>query len=397
MRLLHVIASIDPRGGGPLEVVRLTSQALAEAGHAAEIVTLDAPDAAAVAALPARVHALGPSRGRYAWNASLRPWLVDHLPRFDAALVHGLWQYCGAATRRAAARTATPYFVFAHGMLDPWFNRAYPLKHAKKLVYWRCMETGVLRDAAAVLYTCEEERRLATNAFRPYRAREAIVPLGTAVPAFDFAAARARFLGAYPALADRRLLLFLGRLNPKKGCDLLIEAYARVARDHPEHALVFAGPDEVGWRADLERLAAAAGLASRIAWTGMLAGELKWGALHASEALVLPSHQENFGFVVAEALACGTPALLSTQVNIWREVTADGAGFADADTVDGTERTLRRWLAAGPGDRARMAVAARGCFTRRFTTRAMTTRLLEVLGVADAAGGGGRPPTVIAR
>lgn len=397
MRLLHVIASIDPRGGGPIEAVRLASAVLADAGHASEVVTLDAPDDTAIAALPARVHALGPSRGRYAWNAALSSWLDAQLPHFDAVLVHGLWQYCGLATRHAARRCGTPYFVFAHGMLDPWFNRAFPAKHAKKWLYWRAAEARVLRDARAVLYTCEEERRLAAGAFRPYRAHEAIVTLGTTVPDVDLEAARAAFLAAHRCLAGRRILLFLGRLNPKKGCDLLIDAFARIAREHPDVDLVFAGPDDVGWRGALEQRGLALGVASRIVWAGMLIGELKWGALHAAEALVLPSHQENFGFVVAEALACGRPALVSTQVNIWREVTGDGAGLADTDTADGAERLLRRWLDARPDERRRMATAARACFERRFTTRAMAERLLEILAASPGPGPAGRAAAVIAR
>jgi glycosyltransferase involved in cell wall biosynthesis len=111
----------------------------------------------------------------------------------------------------------------------------------------------------------------------------------------------------------------------------------------------------------------------------MLQGPLKWGAFYASEVFALPSHQENFGVAVAEALACGVPALISDKVNIWREIAADGAGFVAADTVDGTEQNLRRWLALDAGGRAQMSSRARALFKARFTVEAMARDLMNVL------------------
>ena len=102
--------------------------------------------------------------------------------QFDAVIVHGLWQYSSFGVWRALAGTDTPYFVFPHGMLDPWFKRTYPAKHFKKLLYWPWAEYRVLRDAAAVLFTSEEERRLARESFALYRAREVVVNYGTAAP-----------------------------------------------------------------------------------------------------------------------------------------------------------------------------------------------------------------------
>ena len=111
----------------------------------------------------------------------------------------------------------------------------------------------------------------------------------------------------------------------------------------------------------------------------MLQGELKWGALLAAEAFILPSHQENFGIAVAEALAVGTPVLISDKVNIWREIEADGAGLVAPDTLDGTVSLLERWLALSPAARQQMGERARACFTAHFEMRRETENLLAVI------------------
>jgi glycosyltransferase involved in cell wall biosynthesis len=129
----------------------------------------------------------------------------------------------------------------------------------------------------------------------------------------------------------------------------------------------------------LKTLADDLGIAQHVTWAGMLQGDAKWGAFHASDAFVLPSHQENFGIAVAEALACGLPALISDKVNIWREVAADAAGFVAPDTEQGTLDSLTRWLQLDPAAAALMRTQASQCFERHFTVDAMSSDLLRVL------------------
>ena len=174
-------------------------------------------------------------------------------------------------------------------------------------------------------------------------------------PCNSIAASPARLWGARnnihyagPGLDGKRLLLFLGRIHEKKGCDLLVKAFAEIRDIDPSVHLVMAGPDSGEWTPALQKLAGELGIADRITWTGMLLGDMKWGAFQASDAFILPSHQENFGIAVAEALGCGLPALISDKVNIWREVEADGAGFVASDTVAGTVASLRHWLELEP-------------------------------------------------
>jgi len=343
--------------------------------------TLDAASAPHVQAFPAKVHAFGPAKGSYGYTAALVPWLKQHAPRYDAVIVNGLWQYIGFAAWRALHRATPGYYVYSHGMLDPWFKHRYPLKHLKKWLYWPWGEYRVLRDAKAVLFTCDEERLLARQSFWLYRCREATSSYGTSTPPRDDQAQLSdAFLDAWPQLRNRRLVLFLGRIHEKKGCDLLIEAFARIGHQAPDVRLVMAGPGQDGWMPELQSRAARLGLADRICWVGMLSGDLKWGALHACEVFCLPSHQENFGIAVVEALACGKPVLISNKINIWREIDADGAGWVEPDTLEGTRRLLTRWLDATPAEMAARQVAARRCFDQRFRIETVAANLLRIIG-----------------
>ena len=378
MRILNVITSTNPAAGGPIENVTQMSQFLG-AAHRFEVACLDSPDAPWIADSPLTIHALGPSRSGYAYAPDAVRWLRAHRRDYDAVLVRGIWQFGSYATWKALRNTSTPYFVFPHGMLDPWFKRTYPLKHVKKLMYWPWAEFRVLRDARAVCFTCEEERVLARESFRLYRARETVVNYGTAAPPDNTEAQRAAFLAKFPELRDKKLLLFLSRIHVKKGADLLIEAFARAATANPNLHLVMAGPDSQGLQAALQSQAQKLGVANRITWTGMLQGELKWGAFRAASAFVLPSHQENFGIVVAEALACGVPVLISDKVNIWREIAADNVGWVAPDTLEGTYSNLTAWLHTSDEEIETMRAAAVRSFNARFEIGGAARSLLSVI------------------
>jgi glycosyltransferase involved in cell wall biosynthesis len=364
MRILHIIGTLDPKAGGPIETVRILLQHGPE-DYSSEVVTLDDPAAPFLQELSFPVHALGPQTWTYGYASRLLPWLKANRDRFDGVLVHGLWQYIGYATWRAMGGRV-PYMVFPHGMLDPYFKNAFPLKHLKKWMYWLLVEYWVLRGAFRVLFTCEAESRLARESFWLHRWTPCVVPFGAIAPEADVDAQCNAFWDICPALRGRRFLLYLGRIHPKKGCDLLVNAYAKLAARHPEVDLAMAGPDAQGWRVHLEQAAQAAGAAHRIHWPGMLRGDAKWGAFRASEAFVLPSHQENFGIAVAEALACGKPVLLSDKVNIAPEIASDGAGWMEPDTAAGTERLLEHWLQMTSEQRHTMSAKAIACFRSRY-------------------------------
>jgi glycosyltransferase involved in cell wall biosynthesis len=384
MRLLHVIRETDPESGGPIEALLRISEVLMRNGHEVEVVSLEDSADASARNFPFKITGLGDGTRRYHYNARLVPWLDERAGDFNAVVLHGLWNYSSLGAWRVLRAHATPYYIFSHGMMDPWFRERYPLKHLAKQAYWLLGEGKVLRDAKAVLFTCEEERVRSRNAFWGPNYRERVVVLGTAGSTGDSTEEIKVFAEAFPQLHQRRFLLFLGRIHPKKGCDLLVEAFGALARDLPRDLdLVMAGPDGLGWAPELKQTAAALGVAHRIHWVGMLKGALKWGAFRSAEAMILPSHQENFGIVVAEAMACSTPVLISNKVNIWREVDACGAGFIDMDDAQGTHNLIRRFCALDAEERARMKISARAGFLQYFDIDKAAREFSSAIGFAE--------------
>ena len=376
MRLrLRVIASVDPRHGGPIEGIRQQAPFHASAGVEEHVVSLDPPDAPWVKDFPLKVFACGEpmdktSGGvrrpwhRYGYCPAFIPWLKAHTRDYDVVTVHGLWNFSTMGARAALVGADVPYLVMSHGMLDPWFKRNFPLKGAMKQALWWFNEGPLVNNARAVLFTSEEERILARQSFTPYRAKERVVAYGTSDPGPLRPGQTEAFRALVPNLR-RPYLLYLSRIHPKKGCDLLIDAFAEIARDGDGVDLVMAGPVSDDYFAELKALAEQRGIADRIHWPGMLRGDAKWGGFHGCEAFVLPSHQENFGIVVAEAMACAKPVFITNKVNIWREVTA-GGGFADEDDRPGVVRLLRRFAALSLDERQVIGERARAIFLSSF-------------------------------
>jgi glycosyltransferase involved in cell wall biosynthesis len=443
-RYLHCISSVNPKGGGPIEGLRQLAAVNTRLGHQIEVVSLDDPASPWVAECPVKCHALGPGKTAYGYSPRLVPWLRSNRYRFDCVIVNGVWMYNGFAAWRALRGTDTPYFVFTHGMLDPWFKRSYPMKHLKKWLFWPWADYRVLRDARAVFFTSERERQLARQSFWLYRCNEHVVKYGTSgrpsdltesteFPELDevtsihasredaktqratvdqddpvnshgeIVSEKSAITGqpstcnenehpfcsipsilsgntplSHPSMRD---FLFFGRVHPKKGPDLLIRAVGALTRegvwDAGSMRLVMAGPSDSDYANELKALAVAEGIESSMHWTGMLTGDEKWDAFECAEVFVLPSHQENFGIAVAEALSAGVPVLISNEVNISPEIVADGAGFADEDTVDGTIRLLRQWLALSPEAIAAMRVQARKTFEERYHIEQAAASLID--------------------
>lgn len=384
LKVLRVIRSTDPRDGGPIEGYLQSAGILQELGHHCAVVTLDSPDDPWVVDFPFPVFATGhvkwpPMLRRYRYSPNLVPWLRENAENYDAIIISGIWNYCALACRRALPGGRVPYFVFAHGMLDPWFRATFPLKHLIKQISWWICEGPLLKGARRVIFTSEEERRSARNAFWPYKINEIVVGYGTTDPTGDAGAQIRTFKENLPALGDRPFLLFLSRIHRKKGCDILIEAFASLVARGSKLDLVVAGPDQDGLKAELIARATHLGVGDRIHWPGMLKGEQKWGAFRACEAFILPSHSENFGIVVAEALACGKPVLTTNKVNIWREIEEDGAGLIADDTEPSVTRMLKDFSTLSAERRREMGKAARLSFLSRFDLRRNQFHLLELI------------------
>ena len=275
--------------------------------------------------------------GRMRWlrDSNLRAELKAVAAEAAIIHIHGLWQEHGLAAAAVARKLHVPYIVSAHGMLDA---RALRAKRWKKEIYAALFERRNLARASALRAITASE----LNDYRRFGLKTPVVviPNGVSVPECHDPQ---NVLERFPALTNQRIILFMGRLHPHKGVDLLIRAWSRIASRFSDTHLVVAGPDEVGIQAALAQLAGDLAISSRVTFTGMLKPQLKWSALSAAEFLVLPSRSEALSLVALEAMACARPVILTRGCN-FPEVVSSQAGFIiDREKVQ-IERALSEML-----------------------------------------------------
>lgn len=416
MRLLHIIGSLDPSTGGPCQVIRSLVPELEQLGMYSHVVSLDRPGAHFINKDAFKVFALGPGKTSWHFCVKLLPWLVSNLSKYDSVIVHGLWLYHSFAVRRAVQHLRKvkrqkhnvdyempKVFIMPHGMLDPYFQRApeRKFKALRNAVFWTLVEGKAVNEANGLLFTCEEELALARETFQSYKPQKEIcVSLGVAEPPPYAAQLQDAFLRICPEVEQQRYILYLGRIHQKKGVDLLLQAYARLAYERADlqlpssdsdkaslekgyvlPKLVIAGPGaESPYGLKVRRFVSENQiLEGSVFFTGMLTGDAKWGALYGCQAFVLPSHQENFGIAVVEALACNKPVLISRKVNIWREVSEAGGAMVADDTLAGTIELLTTWIRLSQGCKLEMGQNARKVYENVFALKMVAKALRDVV------------------
>lgn len=383
IQVLHIITEMDPSMGGVCQALRTIIPGLEELGVHNEVVSLDSPNSSFIKEDSFTIHAVGPAKGPWRYSSALVPWLLNNLPRFDSIILHGLWLYTGYATHKAikslqktGSIKVPRLFVMPHGMLDPYFQKAKSrkLKAIRNWIYWKLIEQNVVNKANGLLFTCESELELAKIPFYPYKPRgEKVVGLGVEDPPAYTKDMSIALYSKCPELQEHSYILFLSRIHEKKGVDILINAFASIISDEMwitndvrPPKLVIAGPGlETQYGKSMRRLADSL-LPESIFFPGMLMREAKWGAFYGCDAFILPSHQENFGIAVAEALACSKPVIISNQVNIYIEIEKAGAGIVGQDTYEKTRESLIKWLNLTKKEKKEMSSQARLTFLEKF-------------------------------
>lgn len=268
-----------------------------------------------------------------------RPWVYSHglgkelrlrLKTFDIVHIHGLYRYPQTIAAHYARKHAVPYIVRPHGSLDPFLysNRR---NRCVKRIYECLIEFRNLNRASAIHFTTKEERRLAR--FLDLKADAVIIPNGIFPDRYMVLPLRGSFREKH-GLDGKRIILHLGRINFKKGLDLLVKSFSMIAERCNDCVLVIAGPDNEGYSDVVKQWIREEGIEDRVLFPGMLYGVEVLEAFVDSDVFALPSYTENFGIAVVEAMACGVPVAISDKVNIWREVAENGAGkvaSCDAD------------------------------------------------------------------
>jgi glycosyltransferase involved in cell wall biosynthesis len=324
-RILHVVPSLAPRYGGPSAATAGMCRALGEAGISTLIVTTDADGRGRldVATGTVETYAGVPviffprqMSESFKWSWPLAVWLGEHVGDFDLVHVHAVFSHASIMAGRACRRRGVPYIVRPLGTLDPWSLRRHPLR---KKILLHMAARSLLAGASLIHYTSDEEHRLATQQL-PWLPRGVVVPLGVDAALFDEPAGPRR---------QEPYVLAMSRLDEKKGLELIIDAFHDVARDGCVDGwrMVIAGDGDRRYVERLRAMAAAGPARDRIAFTGWLAGAARDATLEGAGLFALPSHQENFGIAMVEAMACGIPVMVSPGVNLGTDIEAAGAGW----------------------------------------------------------------------
>jgi len=324
------------------------------------------------------VDLIGPCPGRLARHREIRPTLRRAMGGTDIVHIHALWEEVQHQAACLARQLGVPYLIRTCGMLDPW-----SLKQSawQKRLYLAFRLRKDLNAAASLHFTTDAERSLTM----PLRLRppSIIEPNGIELSEFAQLPPPGRFRARWPSLSGCPIVLFMSRVHPKKGLDLLIPAFGRMcaAQARGETAnrgtmLVIAGPDAQGHQANLERLVVELRLQERVVFTGMLNGAERIEALVDADLFVLSSYQENFGNVVIEAAAAGRPVVVSDQVNLCDEVLAAGIGGVVPASVEPLAAELARWMNDAPL-RAAAGTRGREYALSRFDWSAIARRWCE--------------------
>jgi glycosyltransferase involved in cell wall biosynthesis len=386
VNIFHVVPGLALRNGGPSVYVVGLSRALQELGATVTVFTTDASAPASAKdvdhrwnweLLPPGADELDirhfplavPKRIIYAPNLSRA--LKEEIPKADIIHVHTLYLYPQLTAWRAASRAQVPYIVTPHGVLDPYLRSR---GHIKKRIFDALWQRRMLDGAAALHLTSEDERRLVSDL--KIRAPHVVVPNGVNLAAFEHLPPPSDFRERFLSGSTAPLVLNHGRIAEKKGLNILVEAMAQVRQIHPTAMLALVGPDDEGLVPNLQNVASRAGIGNAVHFVGMLQNDDLLAALAAADVWALPSHTENFGFAVVEAMAAGLPVVTSPHVNIAPEAASAGA-LVMVDNSPSRVATAISDLLAQPKWRAQLGCEGR-CFVRMYDWPAVARKMYEL-------------------
>ena len=380
--IVHTIASTRADHGGPSRSVPALCEALSARGAAVRLVTTVPTEACRETEpiLPngsVDCHTVeepggwrGWLRSPFAFRRLLQETVQQEKP--DVIHDHGAWLPGNRAASLAAARHDVPLVISPRGMMTGWALQHHGLK---KRVAWHLYQKRVLQRADCFHVTSDEEaeslRRLG------FEQPAAVIPNGVPLP------------DAYktqPSDGEQRTALFLSRIHPKKGLPMLLDAWAEVRPDG--WRIVLAGPDDGGHRAELEQQVRAHGLGNEVSFPGTIPDDEKWQRYRNADLFVLPTHSENFGIVVAEALASGVPAI-TTKGAPWQELETHRCGWWIDIGTETLTQALREATVLSDEERLAMGRRGRALVKEEYSWQQVAGQMQEVY--AWLLGSGVRP------
>ena len=380
MRVLHVVDSLDPARGGPPQVVTRLAGAQIGLGHEVTVLTRDEP--ARKAAIAESIESLpnassiriettaGGGLGDRVLGSPAAAWARAHGSGFDFAHLHAVWGSLPHGAAKGLRARGVPYTLCPHGMLDHW---SMSQSRLKKKIHMALISGPTLRGCAFI-HALNEHEAACVDAMG-FGCPSEVLNNGVFREEYDELPSPGSFRAGFPAVGDSPYVVFISRLHFKKGLDHLAGAFEAVAPKHPEAHLVVIGPDD-GAQASFEASIREAGLESRVHLTGPMYGREKLAALVDASCFCLPSRQEGFSIAICEALACGTPVVITEECN-FREVAEAGVGVVSPLSTENVAAGLDRVLSDPEAGRA-MGARGREMILDRFTWPSIAARSIEL-------------------
>jgi glycosyltransferase involved in cell wall biosynthesis len=358
MRLLVVTPSYWPATdlGGPIFSLHNLNKALAKKGFDVTVYTTNARLKGKVTAdketlldgvkvtyfsFSGAFEFLNPTGWQF--SVPMRKALKKNIKDFDLVYILSVWNYPVVMAASICRKFNKPYIISPRGLLYP---ETFGKKMLRKRIYYNLLAKKFIQKAAAIHYTTHDEAENCHNRLG-LKNKALVVPNGIDLSEFSSLPGNDEIRNRHPELKGKKVILFLGRLNWKKGLDILIKAYSRAAQERNDVHLLIAGGDD-GYKNTAERLVRDLRLSNRVTFTGPLSGREKLEAYAGSDIFVLSSYSENFGMTVVEAMACGLPIVISDKVGIYKEVQDSSAGIVVKTDAESVYRGLKELL-ADPG------------------------------------------------
>lgn len=373
----HVVASINENVGGPAYSVTNLAQALAKEQIYSHLFTLDYQNnGKQVPTANVKLHSY-PATQLATYLRGFQPsasYALQQIASTELDLIHnhGLWMFPNLYARQAAVKNNLPLLISPRGMLEPW-----SLKNSwfKKLPAWFLYEQQNLQKAIAFHATSDEEAKSIRKL--NFRQPIALIPNGVSLPDLINLPGREVLFRLFPEITEKKWLLFLSRIHPKKGIDNLLFVWEKLATQFPDWHLIIAGPDLIGYQAKLEELIAELELQPQVTFTGMLSGEQKASALCNADLFVLPTHSENFGIAIAESLAYGVPAI-TTKGAPWKDLESYGCGWWIEDNQQALMDALVEAMEMPDSKRQAMGLQGRNLVKTKYSWNAIANNMANV-------------------
>jgi glycosyltransferase involved in cell wall biosynthesis len=374
-RVLRITSSMNPKLGGVVSAVdQCARYFIGNESFSVEVLCFDDPVSPWFDDVEYTVHAIGRSYSGYGFNLKYIPWLIKNARSYDFVFFDGIWQWhlVGAYILKLLS---VPYVVVTHGMLDVYFNKFF-FKYLKKLPFWFFVDRNALSLSKGVVFSCQQEYLCARSSFPLAKIEPLINRLG--IDGIDGHSVDADKASVFGFGSEFLVGLFLSRIHPKKGLDILISA---ICDDRwPSHVCIaIAGPDDSGMVPGYKEVLAKSCKEKNVVWLGMLSGKRKVSAFKLSDFFILPSHQENFGLVIAEALSVGRFIITTDKVNIHSILTDGEAAFVSSDTVDGIINSVTSYVSCSVEERVDMSRRAFNCYQNNFTSNVSSNDMMKIV------------------